>query len=171
VIEATNSPLGFRDAVRASRIGGRVVLAGIPDDDTYTLSASDARRRGLKNKFVRRMGDDYRRAIDLVSSDRVNVRALVTHRESLNAAPELFEALAQNRPGDLKALLYPDEDGGCQAIAAGAPPASSTNRSASSARNGSLGAGPRFRNTSSTKIARRAFKRRLAARKANSICL
>jgi threonine dehydrogenase-like Zn-dependent dehydrogenase len=50
------------------------------------------RRRGLKIKFVRRMGDDFPRAIDLVSSDRVNVRALVTHRESLNAAPELFEA-------------------------------------------------------------------------------
>jgi L-iditol 2-dehydrogenase len=39
--------------VRASRIGGRVILAGIPDRDAYTLSASDARRRGLKIKFVR----------------------------------------------------------------------------------------------------------------------
>ena len=48
VIEATNSPFGFRDAVRASRIGGRVVLAGIPDGDAYTPSASEARRRGLK---------------------------------------------------------------------------------------------------------------------------
>ena len=37
VIEATNSPFGFRDAVRPSRIGGRVVLAGIPDGDAYTL--------------------------------------------------------------------------------------------------------------------------------------
>jgi hypothetical protein len=34
--------------VRASRIGGRIVLAGIPDGDAYTLSASEARRRGLK---------------------------------------------------------------------------------------------------------------------------
>jgi L-iditol 2-dehydrogenase len=33
VIEATDSPFGFRDAVRAARIGGRVVLAGIPDGD------------------------------------------------------------------------------------------------------------------------------------------
>jgi L-iditol 2-dehydrogenase len=57
------------------------------------------------------MGDDFPRAIDLVSSGGVNVRALVTHRESLNAAPELFEALAQNRPGYLKALLYPNGDG------------------------------------------------------------
>ena len=112
VIEATNSPLGFQDAVRASRIGGRVVLAGIPDGDAYTLSGSEARRRGLKIKFVRRMGDDYPRAIDLVTSGRVNVRAIVTHRESLDAAPELFKALAQNQPSYVKALLYPNgEDG------------------------------------------------------------
>ena len=56
VIEATNDPLGFRDAVLAARIGGRVVLVGIPDGDTYTLPAADARRRGLKIKFSRRMG-------------------------------------------------------------------------------------------------------------------
>jgi L-iditol 2-dehydrogenase len=30
VVEATNSPFGFGDAVRAARIGGRVVLAGVP---------------------------------------------------------------------------------------------------------------------------------------------
>jgi L-iditol 2-dehydrogenase len=108
VIEATNSPLGFRDAVRASRIGGRVILAGIPDGDAYTLPASEARRRALKIKFVRRMGDDYPRAVELVASGRVNVRAMVTHREGLDAAPELFEALALGRPGYVKALLYPN---------------------------------------------------------------
>ena len=30
----------------------------------------------------------------------------MTQRESLKAVPELFEALAQNRPGYEKALLY-----------------------------------------------------------------
>jgi L-iditol 2-dehydrogenase len=44
--------------VRASRIGGRILFAGIPDGDACTLSARDARRRGLKIKFVLRMGDD-----------------------------------------------------------------------------------------------------------------
>ena len=57
------------------------------------------------------MGDDYPRAIDLVRSGRVNVRALVTHCEGLDAAPEVFEALAQNRPGNVKALLYPNGQG------------------------------------------------------------
>ena len=61
----------------ASRIGGRIVLACIPDGDASTLSRSDARRRGLKIKFERRMGDDYPGGIDLVSSGRMNLRAIV----------------------------------------------------------------------------------------------
>ena len=95
VIEATNNPFGFQDTVLASRIGGRVILTGIPDGDTYNLLAAAARRRGLKLKFVRRMGEDYARAIRLVSSGRVNVKAVVTHREGLQKSPELFEGLAQ----------------------------------------------------------------------------
>jgi L-iditol 2-dehydrogenase len=46
VIEAANSPFGFRDAVRASRIGGRIVLAGIPDGDawcTFRFGGTQAR--------------------------------------------------------------------------------------------------------------------------------
>jgi L-iditol 2-dehydrogenase len=112
VVEATNSPLGFRDAVLATRIGGRVVLAGIPDGDIYTLPAADARRRGLKLKFVRRMGDDYPRAIRLVSSGLVDVKSVVTHRESLTMAPKLFESLAGSRPGYLKAMLFPNAERG-----------------------------------------------------------
>jgi L-iditol 2-dehydrogenase len=56
------------------------------------------------------MDDDYPRAIDLGSSCRGDVKDVVTHHESLYAVPELFEAFARNRPGYLKALLYPNEE-------------------------------------------------------------
>ena len=79
-----------------------------PDGDASTRSTSDARSCGLKIKFERRMGDDYPGGVDLVSSGRMNVRALVSHRESLKVAPALFEALAQNRLGCVKPLLYPN---------------------------------------------------------------
>jgi L-iditol 2-dehydrogenase len=108
VIEATNSPHGFRDAVKAARIGGRVVLAGIPDGDIYTLSASEARRRALKLKFVRRMGEVFPRAINLVDSGRVDVATLVTHRVGLEETPGVFRALAENESGYVKALIYPN---------------------------------------------------------------
>ncbi|MFH5926540.1 zinc-dependent alcohol dehydrogenase [Roseomonas xinghualingensis] len=108
VIEATNSPLGFRDAVLAARIGGRVVLVGIPDGDTYTLPAADARRRGLKIKFSRRMGEVYPRAIQLVQAGKVDVTSVVTHRVDLEGGPEAFRNHAEDKPGVIKTLIYPN---------------------------------------------------------------
>ncbi len=105
VLEATNSPFGFRDAVRASRIGGRIVLVGIPDGDTYTLPAADTRRRGLKIKFARRMGHVYPLAIQFLAAGKVDVRSIVTHRVGLEEAPGVFAALADNAPGYGKALI------------------------------------------------------------------
>ena len=81
VIEATNSPAGMADAVMSASIGGRVVLIGIPDGDTYTMfSAAQARRRGLDLRFSRRMGNVYDRAISLVEQGKVDVDTLITHR-------------------------------------------------------------------------------------------
>jgi L-iditol 2-dehydrogenase len=108
VIEATNSPLGFADAVEAARIGGRLVLVGIPDGDSYVLPASQARRRGLKIKFARRMGEVYPRAIDLVQSGKIDVLSMVSHRISLGETPAAFAALAGNAPGYGKVLVYPN---------------------------------------------------------------
>jgi L-iditol 2-dehydrogenase len=107
VVEATNAPGGFRDAVRAARIGGRVVLVGIPDGDTYTLPAAEARRRGLQIKFARRMGEVYPRALHLVASGKVDVVSMVSHRVGLDETPAVFKALADNAPGYIKVLIYP----------------------------------------------------------------
>ena len=107
VIEATNSPDGFRDAVAAARIGGRVVLVGIPDGNIYTLPAAEARRRGLNIKFARRMGDVYPRAIELVTSGKINVKTIISHRIGLSETPAAFRALAANAPGYLKVLVIP----------------------------------------------------------------
>ena len=59
----------MRDAVSAARIGGRMVLVGIPDGDRYVLPAAEARRRGLSIKFSRRMGVVYPRAIAYKKTD------------------------------------------------------------------------------------------------------
>ena len=107
VVEATNAPEGFRDAVRAARIGGRIVLVGIPDGDTYTLPAAEARRRGLKIKFARRMGEVYPRAIALVAQKRVDVAAIVTRSFDLEEAADAFRLHAENAPGLVKSLITP----------------------------------------------------------------
>ena len=108
VLEATNAPEGFRDAVRATRIGGRIVLVGIPDGDTYTMPAAEARRRALNIKFARRMGHVYPRAIQLVASGKVDVVSMVSHRFALDEAPDAFARHAANEPGMVKSLIFPN---------------------------------------------------------------
>lgn len=108
VVEATNNPLGFRDAVLSAKIGGRIVLVGIPDGDVYQLPAAEARRRALKIKFARRMGEVYPRAIDLVKRGVVDVVSMVTHKVSLEEGPNAFKRHADNEPGVIKSLIYPN---------------------------------------------------------------
>ena len=107
VIEATNAPEGFRDAVRAAKIGGRIVLVGIPDGDLYMVPAAEARRRGLTIKFSRRMGHVYPRAIELVALGKVDVEAVVSHRFTLTEGPDAFRRHAANEAGMVKSLIYP----------------------------------------------------------------
>ena len=108
VIEATNSPDGMLHSIQSAAIGGRVILVGIPDGDAYsTVSAADARRRGLDLRFSRRMGDVYQRAITLVHEQRVDVDTLITHRFSLNDAPEAFRLQSEEADDLIKSMIYP----------------------------------------------------------------
>lgn len=98
---------GTNDAVSATmalvRPGGRVVLAGIPDDDSTVVPASVARRKGLTVRWARRMNDAYPRAIDMVRRHVIELDHLVSHRFGLAQAPEAFE-LASRRVG-LKTVI------------------------------------------------------------------
>jgi len=91
------------DAFAAVRPGGKVILAGIPDNDRTSFSASIARRKGLTIKLVRRMKHTYPRAIEMVSKGLVDVRSLVTHRFLLEESREAFR-VAEGREG-LKVVI------------------------------------------------------------------
>jgi L-iditol 2-dehydrogenase len=91
------------DAFAAVSAGGKVILAGIPDNHRTSFSASIARRKGLTIKLVRRMKHTYPRAIELVSKGLVDVRSIVTHRFPLAEAREAFR-LAERREG-LKIII------------------------------------------------------------------
>jgi len=105
VIEATNAPEGFQHAIDSVRIGGRVVLAGIPEGNTYGLTAAPARRKGVTVKWCRRMGRVYARAVRLVTTDRVELDPLVTHEFSLDEAPEALGLQSRYEDGVIKAVV------------------------------------------------------------------
>jgi L-iditol 2-dehydrogenase len=96
-------------AMDAVRPGGRVVLGGIPDQDSTTFRASTARRKGLTIAMVRRMNEVYPRAISLAAAQRVDLTGLVSARYPLEKAAEAF-SVAAARTG-LKVIIEPTSRG------------------------------------------------------------
>jgi L-iditol 2-dehydrogenase len=87
------------------RPGGRVVLAGIPGDDSIGFGASLARRKGLTIAMVRRMNEVYPRAIGLAARGVVDLGSVVTSRFGLGEVREAF-ADGAKRTG-LKVVVEP----------------------------------------------------------------
>ncbi len=105
VIEATDSAAAPDHATRAVRIGGRVILAGIPEGEEFSLSASVVRRKGLSLKMVRRMGHVYPRAIFLASRGKVALEPLISHRLPLHEVPQALAMAASHREETLKMVV------------------------------------------------------------------
>ncbi|MBO4273994.1 alcohol dehydrogenase catalytic domain-containing protein [Microbispora triticiradicis] len=103
--EVAGDDEAVRLAMTAVRPGGRVVLAGIPDEDRTCFPASLARRKGLTIALVRRMNLTYPRAIRLAADRLVDVSSLITERFPLTATAEAFTAAVSRR--GLKVLVEP----------------------------------------------------------------
>jgi L-iditol 2-dehydrogenase len=106
VLEATDTPEGPEAACTVARIGGKVVLVGIPDGNGFSLTASQVRRKGLTIKLSRRMGHVYPRAIQLVNDRRVSIKAIATHHFTLERAPEAFKLQAERSDGVIKSVIH-----------------------------------------------------------------
>lgn len=90
VFEAAWADQSIAQAAEMARLGGRVVLVGIPSDDRILMKHSTARRKGLTILMSRRMKHTYPRAIHLASTGRIDVDDLISHRFPLADANKAF---------------------------------------------------------------------------------
>jgi L-iditol 2-dehydrogenase len=104
--EAAGAPETPDQAAHVVRPGGKVIVIGIPSDDTMTMTASTVRRKGLTITLVRRMKHTYPRAIRLVQTGMVDVKALVTHELPLDRINEAFEMVSAYKDGVLRAVIH-----------------------------------------------------------------
>ena len=91
----------------AVRIGGRVVVVGIPATNRHSFTARHARGKGLTLAFSRRMKAIHMlRAIELVDHGLVSLDGLITRTYPLGEAAAAFDALVA-RSG-LKVIVKPN---------------------------------------------------------------
>lgn len=89
-IEAAWADHSVQQAAEMARMGGRLVLVGIPGPDKLEIKHSTARRKGLTIRVSRRMKHVYPRAIRLAQSGAVDLLGVASHRFPLERTPEAF---------------------------------------------------------------------------------
>ena len=107
VFETAGEDAALETAIRSVRIGGRVVIVGIPGSGSHTLAAGLVRRKGLSVILSRRMKAHHLvRAIGLVRDGHIGLSGLISGRYSLADGPAALSALAA-RDG-LKVIVAPN---------------------------------------------------------------
>lgn len=104
-IEAAWGDQSVDQAAEMVRLGGRVVLVGIPSDDRLAMKHSTARRKGLSVLLSRRMKHIYPRAIRLTREGCVDLRGLITHRFPLKRAAEAFALNTAYKDNVVKVMI------------------------------------------------------------------
>lgn len=102
--EAAWSDHSVEQAAEMARLGGRVVLVGIPSEDEIVMRHSVARRKGLTIIMSRRMKHAYPRAIRVATS-RVNLDELVSHHFPLTETAQAFAMNADYAEGVHKIVV------------------------------------------------------------------
>jgi L-iditol 2-dehydrogenase len=90
VFEAAWADSAAQLAADIAVAGGRLIMIGIPKDDTLSFQHSVLRRKGLSVLLVRRMKHTYPRAIQLLERGAVDLKKMVTHRFPLERTAEAF---------------------------------------------------------------------------------
>jgi L-iditol 2-dehydrogenase len=104
--EVAGEDASLETALRTVRVGGRVVVLGIPEDDRHSYTARTAREKGVTIVMSRRMQPRHLlRAIELAGHGIVDLSGLISHRYPLSDGPAAFDTLA--RRAGLKVLVKP----------------------------------------------------------------
>lgn len=93
--------------VEAARMGGRIVIVGIPAEDVLSVRASAARRKELTIHYSRRMKHTYPAAIALAASGQVDLDRLATHVYPLDRVNEAFDVASTYKDGVVRAMVVP----------------------------------------------------------------
>ena len=89
-IEAAWADHSVQQSAEMVRLGGRLVIVGISEDDRLVMKHSTVRRKGLTIRIARRMKHTYPRSIRLLNSGAVDLNRLISHRFPLEQTPEAF---------------------------------------------------------------------------------
>lgn len=101
VFEASGAVAVYKDIVRLVRIGGSLVLVGMPNSKPE-LDVNAAICKEVKIETVFRYANVFDRALNLIASGKVDLKPLISGTFSFDQSVEVFERAAEGRSSDIK---------------------------------------------------------------------
>lgn len=104
VVDAAAANETINLAIAVAKIGGQMVLIGIPSEPELNVDLVGALVKELNIQTIRRSNHNSHGALDLMTAGRIGDR-IVTHRLPLAKTPEAFELLAEYADGVGKVVI------------------------------------------------------------------
>lgn len=105
VFECCGKQEAMDQAIDLLKPGGKIMMVGIPEFNDWSFSADKLRRKEITLINIRRQNHALEETLELLSSAKVNVSHMVTHRFPLERAGEAFDLVAGYRDGVMKAII------------------------------------------------------------------
>jgi L-iditol 2-dehydrogenase len=105
VFECCGQQEAFDQAIELLKPGGRLMVVGIPEFDTWSMSVEKTRRKELSIHFVRRQIDCVESSLEMMKKGQIIISNMITHRFPFGKTKEAFDLVADYRDGVMKAMI------------------------------------------------------------------
>jgi L-iditol 2-dehydrogenase len=105
VIEAAGSVETAQLSAELVGVGGTIVLVGWPGQRTFPFPLEDVLSKELNVLGVNRYVNVFPESIDLVTSRRINLISLITHRFSLEQLKKAFDFIIEKKNQVIKVMI------------------------------------------------------------------
>lgn len=106
-IDAAGTQQSVDHAMACATIGGRALLAGIPEVDILEYNPHLIRRKELRIFNVRRSNKALEQCIPLIEEGCMDIKPYTTHNFKLDQVAEAFDIAANYKDGVIKAMINP----------------------------------------------------------------
>ncbi len=105
VFECCGQQEAVDEAIDILKPGGRLILIGIPEFDSWKLPADLIRRKELTIVNIRRQNECVQEAIDLVENGKISLKRMPTHFFDWDQSAAAFHWVDNYKDGVMKAVL------------------------------------------------------------------
>ena len=106
VFECCEQQEAVDQACEILKPGGRLIIVGIPEFDSWKLDVDKTRRKEFTIQFIRRQLNCVDDSIRLMSEGTIDVSNMITHRFPFERTKEAFDLVNGYHDGVMKAMIY-----------------------------------------------------------------